>query len=349
MSLDLFTYRQTPYLLLRSILTLILVTVLIVTSGCKSIGKSAEYQEVGVGTALVSRDMLYALMQILPPDDTTIQYRKANSEFGTELGKGLKELGYGLQLMNADQGPMFLTYSQSLKSSNRNGNSTQFTLFVGDIGLTRLYTDVPGGGVVPKGAMKVYGSDTPIQLSTELFPNQSVEVEYIKNEPAVIEESAIVVVDQNVLDAISQLKNSAIPTYTALNFQSEEVENVALLGKSNFTELDTDYRVVRKDVVIFPNDSMLLLNKGREQIKKLVGLYREGSDVFRLIGCSHGPTSAEGGNQGLALGRSERIAKELISRKVSKADIRDEGCWAGEAISDWPGRGVVVELQRKNS
>jgi len=349
MSSDLIAYRQTSFLFLKSLATSFLIITLLAASGCHTLTESEGATEIDVKTALVSRDLLYALTQILPPDETTIQFKYANSDYGRELEKGLKELGYGMQLMDADHGPRYLTYGREAKSSNTGGSSSSYTVFVGDIGLERIYADAPGGGIAPLGPMNVHGSEVPIQLSSEIFPDQPLDVNYVAAEASKVDESAIVVVDQNVMDAISQLRTSPIPSYSALNFQKETVENVALRGKSNFTELDLNYRVVRKDIIIFPNDSFLLLDKGRQQISKMVGLYRPGTDVFRLIGCSHGPTSFKGGNESLALGRSERIAKELIIRKVSKADIRDEGCWAGESITDWPGRGVVIELQRKNS
>lgn len=321
----------------------------VTTSGCATWKEAFSSGDSDLDIAMASRDLLFALTQILPPDDTTIQYTNSDSKFGQELEKGLRELGYGMQRMQGDHGPMFLTYSRANKTSNTNGDSTYYSIFVGNIGLERVYADVKGGGVIPMGPMNVHGTDKPVVLSEDIFPQQNKEVQYVEAEANEIDKSAIVVVNQNVMDAIKQFRNSPIPSYSALNFQKEKIENVALLGKSNFTEVDRDYRMVRKDIIIFPNDSMLLLDKGRQQIRKLVSLYREDTDVFRLVGCSHGKTSIEGGNEALALGRSERIAKELISRKVSKSNIRDEGCWAGEAVGDWPGRGVVVELQRKNS
>jgi len=104
------------------------------------------------------------------------------------------------------------------------------------------------------------------------------------------------------------------------------------------------------DTIIFDNDSLDLKPKGREQITKLMKFYEPETDVFRLIGCSIGPTKIDGGNELLALGRSERVAKELVDRQVQLESIFDEGCWsptAGETDKVYPPRAVVVELQRK--
>lgn len=321
----------------------------IALSGCATTQTTDTAQERGIKNGLVVRDFLYAMAQIHQPIGSTLQIGKPTTAFGIELENGFREVGYGMQRVKADQGPMFMTYGVSSQSSSSGQSTSVYKVFIGDIGLERIYVDVEGGGIAPAGPMKIYGTEKPVKLNEDIFPGQSLEVVYQLGSEVDFDSNAITVIDENIMQAITKLKTQNIPSYKSLNSQNQEIENLFRRGTSNFESIDTDFRVVRKEIIIFPNDSLLLLNKGRDQIDKVVKFYREDSDVIRLIGCSNGPTDYEGGNEGLALGRSERIAKELISRNIAKEAILDEGCWAGEASEQYPARGVVVELQRRNS
>ena len=299
---------------------------------------------------LVARDLLYVMAQILPPNSTTVQVGTPNSSFGLELENGFREIGYGMQRMEADQGPMFVTYSEAVQSSSRANMTLTFAVFVGEIGLERTYANKEGGGMAPLGPMRVFGTNQAVDVSDQLFAGDSLGVSYVKTAEPEYNVSAITVLDEDIMAAITTLRTQpSLPSYKSLNSQNVEIENLFRRGSSNFSLVDRDYRVVRKDIIVFADDSLQLLNRGRAQIDNLLTLYKADSDVFRLVGCSNGPTSFEGGNVGLALGRSERVAKELLSRKVRQSAILDEGCWAGEATDEYPSRGVVIELQRKNS
>ena len=327
---------------------LLVALALLALSACGTTGQGQAKSERSLIHGVVARDLLFVAAQLFPPLDTTIQLGKPNSAFGAELEKGLREIGYGLQRIKSDQGQFYLSYSESSRSTSSSSATLTYSMYIGDVGLERAYANVDGAGVAPLGPMKVFGTNRPVNLSEEMFPGQSLEVEYANSSDVEIDLSAITIIDKEIMAAITDLRTQPIPSYKTLNSQSQEIENLFGRGSSNFAEVDRDYRTVRKDVVVFADDSLSLLEKGRMQIGKMVDFYQPETDVFRLVGCSNGPTNYSGGNVGLALGRSERIAKELLSRKVKETAIFDEGCWAGEATAEFPSRGVVIELQRRN-
>ena len=82
-------------------------------------------------------------------------------------------------------------------------------------------------------------------------------------------------------------------------------------------------------------------------LETLANEFREESDVFSVIGCSHGNTGLANGNALLAVGRSKRVKQFLIGQGVPVNRILDEGCWAPVHFDEeMPRRGVVIELKR---
>jgi len=302
---------------------------------------------------LIARDLLVAASQIFNPIETTVQLNTPTTAFGEELEVGLREVGFGVQRVASDQGDNFFSYNKTTSENSGEIPTTSYQLFIGDIGFERTYVAMSDGVIAPVGPMTVYGTEEPIQLSPELFPGQSVEVSYAKNDDFAIEPNAITIIDTSVMSAIAELGTGELPSYKSLNSQNQAVENLFERESSNFESIDTLYRTVRRENIVFSDDSLVLERRGRDQISKLMKFFEPDSDVFRLIGCSIGSTNVEGGNVELALGRSERVAKELVARSVGLEAIFDEGCWSPEEAQEgdfWhegPARAVIVELQRK--
>jgi len=309
---------------------------------------SSKKQDIENG--LVVRDFIVATSQLFNPIVTTLQLNEPESSFGIELENGLREVGYGMQRVSSDHGPKFLSYSKTVSENSTKIAITKYQIFIGDISLERTYAVADGGGIAPVGPMTLYGTDKLIALNAELFPGQSAEVVYEDDKEISIDADSITVINTDVMSAITSLRSNNLPSYKSLNSQNQEIENLFNRGTSNFESVDERYRTVRKDIIIFDDDSLVLKRKGRDQITKMMKFYAQETDVFRLIGCSIGSTKHKGGNVELALGRSERVAKELIARSVAVESIFDEGCWASspdDSVSEYPPRAVVVELQRR--
>lgn len=325
------------------------ISVLLTSCATKEIEVDTE-EAIDVKNGLVVRDFLVAISQVYDPSATTIQLNKPVSRFGVELENGFRELGFGMQRVASDQGALFLSYTKTLSENSGKVASETYRVQIDDVGFERTYAAVAAGGIAPTGAMIIYGTEKPIQLSGYLFPGLSVDVVYAEDSDIKLDAGAITVIDESVMTAISELRNSDLPSYKSLNSQNQEIENLFNRGTSNFETVDKSYRTVREDTIIFADDSLVLDSKGRLIIGKLMKFYNPQTDVFRLVGCSIGPTKADGGNEKLALGRSQRVAQELVSRQVELDAIFDEGCWSptvDEAEKEYPARAVIVELQRR--
>lgn len=298
---------------------------------------------------VVARDLLYVMAQILEPNATTFQLGHPGTEFGKELERGFREIGYGMQRVEADQGPNFMTYSESTNVASTGKNTYRYRVFIGDVGLERVYTEVASVGLVPSGPMQVYGTRQSVTLSDLLFPDQSQDIVYRTSDDDAVDESLITVFDDEVVTAIGELRSQNLPRYKTFNSADQEIQNLFTRGSSNFEALGREYRVVRREIIAFGDDSLFLLDKGREQVGNIVKYYKAETDLVRVVGCSNGKTNYKGGNIALAQGRSARVAQELVSRAVDKDNILDEGCWSPESAGDrFPDRGVIIELQRKS-
>lgn len=331
----------------NSLLVLLLAISALFSAGCGTIQSSDTGG--GINNELVARDLLFVMAQLFEPDTTTFQLGEPSTDFGVELESGFREIGYGMQRVSADHGPNFMTYSEAMNVSSTSERTYKYSVYIGDVGLERHYAEHSEVGVFPAGPMVVYGTKKRVLLSEQLFPGQSLNVSYQDGDDTVIGESAIKVFDTSLVSAISELRGQSLPGYRTFNTQQKDIQNLFSRGSSNFEALGRNYRIVRKEVVAFPDDSLFLLDKGRGQIQNIVKFYRAETDLIRVVGCSNGPTKYEGGNIALAQGRSARIAQELVKRDVDKETILDEGCWSPQSAGErFPARGVIIELQRQS-
>ena len=61
-----------------------------------------------------------------------------------------------------------------------------------------------------------------------------------------------------------------------------------------------------------------------EQLEDLAAEYVAASDIFTVIGCSHGKTGLDNGNALLAVGQSKRVQQQLVDLGVPVNRILDE-------------------------
>lgn len=127
-----------------------------------------------------------------------------------------------------------------------------------------------------------------------------------------------------------------------------ERRNMYKTRESSFANFTLGYKGVSKQILEFPNDSLTMSADVENELNALSQLFRADTDVFSVIGCSHGKTKLENGNALLAVGRSKRVAQYLVEQGIPVNRILDEGCWAPVHFDGaMPRRGVVVELKRK--
>jgi len=292
-------------------------------------------------------DLTRALVQYRNPITTTLQagLGLADTDDSSLLALLAKQ-GYGLQLVDADQGANLLSHEVNTEGSS-DSEIEKHTLRVGRLELEREYATV-NGNVRPTGPLSVAGSRRRIALDDSRFGDSVANDRLISR----IAFSASSDVEPGDTPRISLLQLPLAATggenATGTNASGLEVSN-AFFGDDNFGSILSDYDKLETVHVIFPNDSMRLGNIGRLKIDVFLGDFVEDSDLIRVVGCSNGHTNIAIGNEGLALGRAERVTQELLARGVTREHILDEGCWAPSSAGDrFPSRGVVLEMYRES-
>ena len=298
-------------------------------------------------------DLVSMLRQVLDPVHTTIQVGVAEQSDDAEIVlRELSESGYGIQLVDADQGAHYLSHEKTVDAESSDGTNFEFLIRIGGIEMMRSYTKIGREDIRPISPMQIAGTRTRVNLDDRRFGPTVAEdplvsrVDYIGSQ-----------LDLNEVPVISLLKDPLTgqdpaltggPTLIALNSSKVEINN-RFYGASAFNSITDDYERIDRRTVVFSNDSMRLGRSGKQVISVFLNEYLEKSDLIGLIGCSNGTTALEIGNEGLALGRASRITKELISLGVPRDKILDEGCWAPTVAEEFPARGVVIELWRKGA
>lgn len=298
-------------------------------------------------------DLVSMMRQVLDPVHTTIQVGVAEKKADSEIVlRELSESGYGIQLVDADQGAHYLSFDKTIDPESIDEANFEFLIRVGGIEMMRSYTRIGKEDIRPVSPMQIAGTRTRVKLDDRRFGPTVAEdplvsrVDYIGSQ-----------LDINEVPVISLLKDPLTiedpaltggPSLIALNSSKVEINN-RFYGASAFNSITDDYERIDRRTIVFANDSMRLGRGGKQVINVFINEYLEKSDLIGLIGCSNGNTALEIGNEGLALGRASRITKELVSLGVPREKILDEGCWAPTLAEEFPSRGVVIELWRKGA
>ena len=283
------------------------------------------------------------------PLSTTVQFRGPMSDFSTSLLNIMTERGYGVQLLpEGAEGSQLITYtSQRFDSSEQ--SSVAYEVSVGDIKLSREY-EIRAGQPYPLTALSVFGTktlqaqtvDNTIFSSRETLESEA-QTHGIPNKAALVKTD--IDTESNYVGVPSSGKFNSQPITG--NTGNSPRQNIADLGRSNYSRLFNSYTTVRSDTLVFANDSLELGTKNKRIIKDIANEFTSETDLISVIGCSHGATNIENGNALLANGRANRVRQEFIFASIDPNKVLDEGCWAGEKYNQMPARGVVITLRTK--
>lgn len=300
-------------------------------------------------------DLLSAIVQIMPPKQTTVQVRSSiRTDIYRLVADSFAQRGYGIQKVTTDQGPMLVS-SDLVSDVPDTGNTTsRLRVGIGAISISRSYEYLGDDAVQPTSPFRIYGSRASIDVSSTLFgasqatESPTAETEYAA--PISLDEPLPVLslITPEIVQRVVE-DTTGVPEATSLNSSKVEVNNL-FYSDSTFGSILDNYDQVDRLVVIFPDDSIVLGDENKLLIRRFTERFVESDDVISLVGCSNGPTASELGNVGLALGRAERVTDELLEQGIPREKILDEGCWAPQGnVKDFPGRGVVMSIHRTQS
>ena len=305
----------------------------------------------------VASDMVEIATQIFPPVMTTLQVNTDDNDpliryFIAEFANA----GYGIQRVSADQGSNFFSYDRVEEASDSGETLVRFNASIGSVNIGRDYTIPSVNLVSPASPVRLSGTRAPVTVSDE--PSGRMLIKNPEHSQAIytaslnLNQQAQPVISLITSDLVDRVASGNTPQarLQAINSNRVEVSNLFYADQSNFTSILDDYEQVESQIVVFGNDSMVLGNTNKLLIAQMVENRLRPDDIVSLVGCSNGPTALEIGNEGLALGRAERVTQALMAQGVSRDRILDEGCWAPVSAGDkFPSRGVVMELWRNPS
>jgi len=267
-------------------------------------------------------------MSVLPalvPGDTTLFTTRPTSRFGEILVATLQGVGYDIRL-GVEESPVTLDYDVSAVAREGGGKGGgeedpdgryAFLVVANGVRLERRYVaDLVG--IRAESAMRVNGRDvaTPPDAAPEAAPDAAGS-ETGRVEP----------------DRASR------PTR----------RNVYDLRRSNYADILQDYDTVRREIMVFPDDSLHMGPDNKLLARRIAEAFDPERDVISVIGCSHGRTALPNGNETLANGRSYRVKEAFMLAGIDADLVLEEGCWAGVHFSEMPARGVVVTHRRRTS
>lgn len=256
--------------------------------------------------------------------------------FAAAFQQALREEGFNVANEPAANA---LVVSYRIESvSNQNSASERYTVNVGPMVISREYQR-DNENSYPVSNFEVENTAQPVVVATAL-PQQ------LKADPFV-EMATSSAASARVTQVTAVPEPAEIPPGLPNDISSIERKNMYETRVSAFSEFTKGYESIEKKVLVFPNDSLRITRDVRSSLDTLSRMYRAESDVFSVIGCSHGNTNLANGNALLAIGRSKRVKQFLVEQGVPVHRILDEGCWAPVHFDEaMPRRGVVIELKR---
>lgn len=336
----------------------ICLSIVFVLSGCQTTPRLSAADVVSsVAADRVAQNLVYALVQEpeLNPSLTRLLMPSTTDSFGRVLQNRFRDAGYAIQRVANDREPVVVKHSVHQKSASP--DIYRYGVTVGSLRAERDYR-LDNGQLYPSSQLTITGA-TPgvrVQLNDGIFGETSARTVADPVAQAVVvpsPRSSVTTLAVKAPDDVSQstsLSSRLPPPSPSTSAAPLMVkENVYDTQESNFASLWNSYQEIAKEVLIFPNDSLFLGDINKAILKELMVDYNPDTDMYSVIGCSHGRTAIDNGNSVLALGRAHRVKEELLAQGVEHRRVMDEGCWAPVYFDEvMPRRGVVLRLMRRD-
>lgn len=340
-------------------------------SGCGSLSTLRWNSDAGPQTALdvfepaqhrlIADNLLSVISQFdeLPPWSTTVQMSHTNTPFGLAVQKSIMDAGYGTQDVEGDLGVNLIRYLAE-NAETEQGFRTRYRVEIGELYAERDF-HIIGNSLVPTSEMRVSNNtDTLLSLDDSVFDNSLFDDELSYVSAVNIGEPEIRVIEFNrgafKLDKSKTDSSTGIFAKLGNSSNNDTSEILPVTGKtnmyesvdSNFSSLFKDYEDTLSGIIVFPDDSLALGESNKSYLRNLVKTFDPETEIFSVIGCSHGSTQIKNGNELLANGRANRVKDALMVAGIDNEHIYDEGCWAAQPYDEvMPRRGVVLTLKKK--
>lgn len=261
---------------------------------------------------LIATNLVGTLVQIpeMRPATATLQFNKPESAYGNAVIRALEDAGFGMQMVSADQGQNFVSYSKRL-SETESGLVTDYALAVGKIQLSREYV-VDEDAVFPSSLLRISGTDyiADIELADNIFAEQggdgNVFISGAQREGIPDPELKASTVDVRAFDQLPQDKRTLQETVFS-DARQRYFENDA---KRQAPELD-NYVKHRRTVLIFDdNTTQMMGNANKRAVRLLVREFSD-DDIMVIKACLDAD-----GKDDASMNRAIRVEEELAGYGV---------------------------------
>lgn len=295
------------------------------------------------------------------PGTTRFSSALPRTRYGEILLEALRQKGFAIVLGDTLNVPA-LRYTIELPVEHSPDVHT-FFLSLGGLELKRSY-EIFGERIAPVSDMLMAGIDPatlrPLKTAEVVRNTRSIATTAL--EPT--EPSPVAATDPGASTALTHSETPSAASGLSVQRINELVKkdkawdpmdvNLYETGESVYEPMFADstheYENIAREVLVFPNDSLVLGDSNKRYLFELAEQVKQTDDVIRLVGCSHGKSQISDGNEKLAKGRAVRVREELLLAGVAESAVLHEACWANVHFDEkFPRRGVVVLHLRPSS
>lgn len=261
---------------------------------------------------LIATNLIATLVQIpeMRPTTATLQISTPTSAFGHAVVRALEDAGFGLQLVSADQGRNYVSYSKRL-AETESGFVTDYMLAVGKIVLTREYVE-ENDAVYPSSLMQISGTESvaDIDLADNIFSEQGGDntafISGAQNSGRANPDASIKTVDVFDFDELPQAKR------TRQDIVFAQAKKRFFVSDTLRTQPDLDkFKKHRRTVLIFNNNSTQTLGASNKQAVRLLVREFSDDDIIVIKACQDAD-----GTDTPSLNRGIRVEEELAGYGV---------------------------------
>lgn len=256
---------------------------------------------------LIATNLIATLVQIpeMRPATATLQTNVPKTAFGHAILRGLEDAGFGIQLVSADQGRNYVSYSKRL-SETESGLVTDYALAAGKIRLSREYI-VDGDSVYPSSLMNISGTNSiaDINLADDIFAEQggsgTAFISGAQQEGSPNPDLNVVTVDVFEFDELPVEKRT-------------RQQRVFAEARQRFFEADAQraipdlagFEKFRRTVLIFDDNRTQMLGSANKRAVRLLVREFSDDDIMVIKACQDAD-----GDDPASMSRAIRVEEEL--------------------------------------
>jgi len=283
-----------------------------------------------VDTLPIAVNLVSTLVQLegFSPYDTTVQTNSPKNAFGERLIEALRIAGYGIQVVDADQGRNYLAYRSS-QTETEAGQRIVFEMQLGFVSLSREMS-LENGRYVPSSPVTIRGA-TPgaVALNGSVFvavPGRPLSypsgVRFVGNDGEVRSQALYRYTYYPTGEARGDVNAVALDPTRFLRQATgrlyERGNGAEALGIRSAEE----FTAFKSLTLRFPSLSDELLGQGnRNALEALTEYFRPTTDRMSILSCT--PSRAR---TDATVARSARVKSELLTLGIPGASVLEPGC-----------------------